>query len=201
MIAALLFSNSDWWKVQTICQFHWFLKHINFLNSASFTGILGSCLLAVRAERRHRHAGRQQRPHPGRHLPDGTDLPHHRGQTRRHLMIQRPTKCFVFECLVSNSFSLSHFRRTVSGRENSWPAVSTAWWPSWRSGSRSWWGWSPSSRTTNSDTFGLSSVGRTTTWRPRWRWWSRPFSRWRSHRCLCSYRWVTVWISWLLQAE
>lgn len=72
---------------------------------------MGSCLLAVGAERRHRHAGRQQRPHPGSHLPDGTDLPHHRGQTHRHIMIQRTTKCFVFEfvfeCLVSNSLPLS----------------------------------------------------------------------------------------------
>lgn len=32
-----------------------------------------------RAERRHRHAGGGQRPHPGHHHADGGDLPHHRG--------------------------------------------------------------------------------------------------------------------------
>lgn len=32
-----------------------------------------------RAERRHRHAGGGERPHPGHHHADGGDLPHHRG--------------------------------------------------------------------------------------------------------------------------
>lgn len=97
-----LINDQKWQNVKTIVQFHRFLKHINFLNSVS----LVSCLLAGGAERWHRHAGRQQRPHPGSHLPDGTDLPHHRGQTHRHLMTRWPNRCFLFECQVSNSISL-----------------------------------------------------------------------------------------------
>ncbi|XP_036943211.1 tripartite motif-containing protein 54 isoform X3 [Acanthopagrus latus] len=53
----------------------------NHCGSACWSDVV-QCIVVVAggAERWHRHAGRQQRPHPGSHLPDGTDLPHHRGE-------------------------------------------------------------------------------------------------------------------------
>lgn len=96
---------------------------------------------------------------------------------------------------MTNTVTPSFFRKTASGRENTWAATLNVWWPSWRSGSRSWWVSSPKNRMKSSNMFSRSSVSTAITWRWASRWSSQAYSPWRSHTCLCLYRWEKTAVS------
>lgn len=96
---------------------------------------------------------------------------------------------------MTNTVTPSFFRKTASGRENTWAATLNVWWPSWRSGSRSWWVSSPKNRMKSSNMFSRSSVSTAITWRWASCWWSQAYSPWRSHTCLCLYRWEKTAVS------